>query len=735
MKEIYFVLALSLLVLLSETTLAQNKIVSKKSLAEYGNFEEGAKYPDVKLPADERVADVVKRMTLNELIDLNGGWNTFYFPGIERLGLRPIYMADASQGIRLRNDEIDKFKTTSFPGTVALASTWNPELALEMGRSLGEECRMQGVDILLGPGINMQRFSVSGRNYEYMGEDPLLTSILASEYIKGLQSNDVIATAKHFIGNDQEFCRHLSSSNIDERTLREIYLRPWEAVIKKGGVKAIMAGNNLINGIPCSMDEQLVQFVLRDEFGFKGLAMTDWSNTVYHPERQYLYLNSGINLLMCDHSPFKRFINGFLSKYPQRKDEIRKILEKKVSLTLLPLFENGVYDRPYKDESANLALPKHRKIAKQIADEAICLLKNEQNLLPLSHKSKVVLMGKDEIHSGVGSGFVQGFDHVSFEDGLKATFNNFKVLHSIDEAEIKKADVVIYRLNKNAGEGRDIPFNEGIDKNISKIAAINPNVVVIVSACNGMPMPWLKNVKVVIWSYYLGQVRGESLADVLVGNVNPSGKLPFTLETDFKFSSNPRFNYIGEEPYYFGDNKRYRSYWLGNDSTGASEQFRKYVKPHEIVPVDYNEGVFMGYRWFDMFPQNVYFPFGHGLSYTQFEYGDAKLSGAKMSVTDSLKVTLEIKNIGKRFGKETIQLYVQDVNSSVKRPIKELKAFKKVGLNPGQLSAVSFWVKPNDLAFWDMKSNGWIVEEGVFKIMIGASSTDIKQTVAIEYVK
>jgi len=478
-----------------------------------------------------------------------------------------------------------------------------------------------------------------------------------------------------------------------------------------------------------------LQFVLRDEFGFKGLAMTDWSNTVYHPECQYLYLHSGMNLLMSSSKSFTSFLDGFIAKYPHRKTEVRAILEKKVSLSLTPLFENGAYDRSYKNEKAKETLPAHREIAKEIANEAICLLKNENNFLPLSKKCQVLLMGQEEIHSGIGSGFVQGFDQVSFRDGLSATFKNLKVLNEIDEEEIKNADAIIYRLNKYAGEGRDIPFEEGMDYNIAKIAAINPNVVVVVSACNGMPMPWLKDVKAVIWSYYLGQVRGESLAAVVSGKVNPSGKLPFSLETDFKYSSNPYYNYLGDEPYYFGDNKRYRSYWLGVDSLGANEHFRKYVKPHEIVPVDYNEGVFMGYRWFDMHPEHIIFPFGHGLSYTTFAYSDVSLSADSFHANDSLKISVQIKNIGKYYGKETVQLYINDKESSVKRPIKELKAFKKVSLKPGQSQDVNFWISKDDLAFWDIEKHGWLTENGDYKILIGSSSRDIRQEIEFIYQK
>ena len=472
---------------------SQEKTVSFLPLSAHKNFPEGAIYQNTNLAPQLRAQDAVKQMTFEELLSLTGGWNKFYFNGVERLGLRPVYMADASQGVRLRDEEIGKYNTTAFPGTLALAATWNNDLAKKMGAALGAECRMRGVDILLGPGINMQRLSVGGRNYEYMGEDPLLTSIMAFSYIKGLQSNKVLCTAKHFICNDQEFCRHIASSNVDERTLREIYLPPWEAAIKEANVKAIMTGNNLLNNIPLSMDKQMLVDVLRDEYGFNGLFMTDWSNTFYHPEIQYLFLESGMNVLMASNAAFSNFLKGYLIKYPDKKAAIRAILEKKVSQSLQPLFELGVYDRPLNTKTNQSELETHKTIAREIAQEAICLLKNDDNFLPLQKNKSVVLMGPTEIQSGVGSGNVQGYDHITFADGLKSVFKSkFEELKDFDEEKIRNADVVIYRINKEAGEGGDVPFDTGLDKNLEKVTALNPNVVVVISACNGLSMPWLK---------------------------------------------------------------------------------------------------------------------------------------------------------------------------------------------------------------------------------------------------
>ena len=261
------------------------------------NRIQSAIYADTRMSSAKRAEDLIQRLTFEEKLSLTGGWKGFNIPGIPRLGIRPVTMADASQGVRLDTIAIEG-KSTSFSGMLPLASTWNDELAGRFGKSIGEECRALGVDILLGPGINMQRLSVGGRNFEYMGEDPLLTAGMATAYIRGIQSTRIIPTAKHFIGNDQEFCRHIANSVISERALREIYLRPWEAIIKNANCMGIMTGNNLVNGIPCAMHKPLIADILRKEFGFTGLAMTDWQNTNYYPDKQNLVLQSGETLLM-----------------------------------------------------------------------------------------------------------------------------------------------------------------------------------------------------------------------------------------------------------------------------------------------------------------------------------------------------------------------------------------------------------------------------------------------------
>lgn len=703
-------------------------------LFEFNNLPDGAIYQNTELSPEVRAKNVVDMLTFEEVLNMIGGWNKFFVPSLPRFGLRTIFMANASQGVNLRKAFTNEETSTSFPGALALAATWNVQLSEKMGVGIGKECRICGVDILLGPGLNMQRFSVSGRNYEYYGEDPLLTSLIGSGFIKGLQSQDVLATAKHFLGNDQEFCRHITSTNIDERTMREIYLPPWEHAIREADVKAIMTGNNLINGVPNAVDDKLLNGVLRKEYGFTGITMTDWQNTNYFPKLQDMFPKSGMSLLMPDSDTFLNFLKPYLIEHPDKKTEIDSLLRIKVYQNLLPLFQMGVYDRPIKDKSYVSDMEKHKDLARKIGEESVCLLKNDDNLLPLKDpETNILLIGPPELHSGKGSGFVKGYDHITYADGLDKYYKNFEWTNTPTEDQVKAADVVIYSLNKEAGEGLDVPFEVGWDHRISWAAALNPNIVVLINSSNGLPMPWLNEVKSVLWANFLGQERGNILVNLISGQVCPSGKLPFTLERNFKDSQDPEFNYIGGKPYWYGNNNFYKNYWLGKDSLGANNHFRSNIKPHQIISVDYKEGVFMGYRWYDSQGIDVLFPFGHGLSYTSFKYTDMKLSSKKIDKDGNVSVSVKLTNVGQYEGAEVVQLYVSDEKSSVDRPVRELKHFQKVHLKPGESTIVTFQLNFKDLAFWDVETHDWKVEPGNFKVQLASSSRDIRQTQVLQY--
>lgn len=601
-------------------------------------------------------------------------------------------------------------------------------MANQFGLAIGQQCQLHGVDVLLGPGINMQRTSEGGRNYEYMGEDPLLTSNIAVAYVKGLQSKGIVATAKHFICNDQEFVRHIASSDVSERTLREIYLPPWKALIEKANLRAIMTGNNLVNSIPNTMNKPLLNDILRDEFGFKGLALTDWQNTNYFPFQQYLIPQSGISLLMPENKTFADYINAYLTKYPNKKKEIESDLDNMVYDNLYTFFEACIYDRNAFDFEMEKNVKMHEAIAEKCAEEAICLLKNEDNIMPISIKKNILLTGSPEIYSGKGSGYVKGFNHIDFEAGLRNIYgNHLSCEEKPTDEQIKKADVVIFRLSKEAGEGYDVPFDDSDSSNlaIQKLCDLNKNVTVLISSGNGLAMPGLSKVKGILWTFMLGQQRGTALGNIISGKANPSGKLPFTLEKDIKDSPAPEFNFLGGKPYWQGSNKFYKDYWQGTDITSKPE-IAKYVKPHQLVNIPYTEGVFLGYRWYEKYKMPLQFPFGYGLSYTNFEYSNIKTSKTSIVKTDSLIISLQIKNTGKMGGAEVVQLYLSDLKNSVDRPVKELKGFQKIYLKAGELKSIQFVIHSNDLAYWDERKNAWMIETGDFGVLIGSSSNDVR---------
>ena len=684
----------------------------------------GAVYADSTRGAAERALDLIRRMTFEEKLTMTGGWNRFLISGIERLGIRPVSMADASQGVRLQTALV-KERSTSFPGMLPLASTWNPDLAEAFGRAMGEECRALGVDVLLGPGINIQRLSVGGRNFEYMGEDPWLTATMATAYIRGLQSRRIIASPKHFVGNDQDFCRHIADSRIDERTLREVYLLPWEMAVKEAGVQGIMTGNNPVNGVHAALNRRLLHDLLRVEYGFDGLAMTDWQSTNYYPGLQHLALTSGETLLMPDNEEFKRYVMAECKRSPERRAEVENLLERMIFPTLHVLFRNGIYDRPFNAPSFFAIFESHKRIARQCGQEAIVLLKNEGGILPIDPSRRILLAGDEEIHSGTGSGYVVGYDHVSYADGLQAVYGrNLEVCEHPDDETVRRADIVFFRLNKDSGEGKDIPFEEPVEqlKELDRLTRLNENVVVLISACNVMPMDWLDRVKGVLWCYFLGQERGHALADVVSGKTSPSGRLPFTVECSFADSPDPDFNYLGGKPYWKGNNQ-YREYWLGRDDRPV-EGFSRYVKPGKLLEVSYDEGVHVGYRWYDRKRLSVHFPFGFGLSYTTFEYRGIEVED-HLTDDGTVSVGVTVRNAGQCDAAEVVQLYVSAPGRQVDQPKKALKAYDKVMLRAGEEHRVVLKLDRRSFSYWNSDEDAWEVEPGQYRLRVGGSSRDL----------
>lgn len=707
------------------------EISTLKPLSESDAVVSGALYSDSSLPSDTRVRDLISRMTFDEKLDLTGGWNRFLVSGVPRLGVRPVSMADASQGLRLQTTVI-KDPSVSYPGMLPLASTWNVELASAMAVQIADECRAHGVDILLGPGLNIQRLSVGGRGYEYFGEDPFLTAEMGSAYIKSLQNGGVIACPKHFIANDQDFCRHITNYIISERTLREIYLLPWEKAICDAGALGIMTGNNLVNGYHCFMNRNLLTEILRNDYGYKGLVMTDWQNTNYFPSLQHLVLQSGGTLMMPENNMFRGAVTKMLEENPDSRQEVESMLDDMIYPTFYALFEMGVYDRPLCVQPEVGSRETMKKLARQCAEEAVVLLKNEGNILPLRRRKNILLMGKEESSSGTGSGFVTGYDHVSIADGLKSEYGDrLTVDYDADDFQVRKADVVLFSINKPAGEGYDVPFEEPVSQleRLREVTKINKNVIVLVNACNSLPMDWLDDVKGVIWCYFLGQERGSAIASLLSGEENFSGKLPITLEKSFADSPDPDFNLLGGVPYWKGNNQ-YKEYWLGRNLEKKVPGFSDHVKPHEILDRPYEEGVFIGYRWADKTDMPCYFKFGEGLSYTTFEYDEIQTCNA-LDTSGIVEVTVKLKNTGKHAGKEVVQLYVSELNPEVERPMKELKAFDKVYLKPGDSITVTFRLGKRAFQYWDEQNHRWKIGSNEFEIAVGGSSADLPLRVKV----
>jgi beta-glucosidase len=684
-----------------------------------------AVYADRKASAEDRAEDVVRRLSFAEKLTLTGGLMQMHYPGVARLGIPPVYFSDATQGIHAKNICVKVGKTTAFPSGQTLAATWNPGLAYLYAQSISEESQAYGINVILGPGLNMYRNSEGGRNFEYFGEDPYLTSQIGVSYVKGMQSLGTIATVKHFLGNEQEVVRHDANAIIGERALHEIYLAPFKAAIEQGGALAVMTGNNLVNGYPGAADTPLSQDILRDKYGYRGIIMSDWANSMYWPARQRLELTSGHSLLMSDNELFAKYVTDEIAAHPEKKAAIEKDLDAMVIANLYSFFKSGVYDRPYRNPALTEKIDDHKKIALETAEEGITLLKNDGNLLPLSpyKVKKLVVLGNDqalEVYGGLGSGAVEGYDHVDFMAGLKSAYADSVVRLTTDnEDEIKSADAVLYFISKKAGEGSDVPYDlPGVEDNINKYTGLNKNLIVIFSGGNGFPMPWLSKVKAMVFAYLLGQERGTALADILSGKADPSGKLPFSIEKTFRDSPAYDYNKLPDGTYYWGGGKP--------NSKLIQEKFGTFN-------IKYKEGIYIGYRWFDKQHIAPLFPFGYGLSYTTFTYSPLKLSASKMSNTKGATVRFRITNTGNRDGAEVAQLYVHDLGSSVDRPVKELKGFERVFLKAGETKTVALPVTVKDLAYWNDKTHGWQSDHGRYEIEVGSSSADIRQRTVIAY--
>ncbi|MGD1046441.1 MAG: glycoside hydrolase family 3 C-terminal domain-containing protein [Bacteroidota bacterium] len=659
--------------------------------------------------ADAKAASILALMTTEEKIAYIGGDRSFFLRSIPRLNLDEVYMTDATQGVHIREEfrdnDLSRYqleKSTAFPCPLALAATWNTTLANQYATAAGEECRGGGIGILLGPGVNNYRISQCGRNFEYFGEDPFLTSRIIEAYVKGVQSTGTVATLKHFVANNTEFYRRKSNSIVDERTLHEICLPPFKAGID-AGAHAVMTSYNLLNGEWCGESDYVINNLLRKQLGFKWLVMTDWWS-VYNGEK---VVKSGQDLEMPQAIALKN-VQTLLKEGKVNIENINRMVK-----SILRTY----YAMKLSDQKKNLPdsamYDDHEAIALQTAREGIVLLKNDSNLLPLKDNlRKILLTGEyvEKLAKGGGSAEVKGFNHRLMLDELKAEFGQRLIYRKNPSIEqIKSADVVLCNVGTEDSEGWDRAFAlpKDQEKRVLNCVNNNPNTIVIVTSGSGIRMTdWNDKAKAILYAWYGGQIGNKALAEILSGKVNPSGKLPITIEKEFKDS--PGYGYMpaGEILY--------------NDWNGKQEN------AHPVYDVNYKEGVFVGYRWYESKKIEPLYPFGYGLSFTVFDYSNLTVSKETINENDTLKVGLTVKNSGSKKGMEIIQVYVEDVESSVPRPVKELKAFKKVELNNGETVLIQFELNKQVFAFWNPKTQDWYIEKGKFVIHVGAASNDIR---------
>ena len=695
-------------------------------------------YLDARCPVEERVEDALARMTLEEKVALCHAQSKFSSAGVPRLGIPEMWMSDGPHGIRAEKlwDEWDDAGWTSdsctaFPALTCLAATWNPTLADTYGQAVGEEARYRNKAVLLGPGVNIYRTPLNGRNFEYMGEDPFLASAMVVPYIQGVQRNGVAACVKHFAVNDQETDRFNVEVKIDDRTLHEIHLPAFKAAVHDGGVWAVMGSYSIYKGQHCCHNQYLLRDLRKRDWGFDGVVISDWGGT--HDTREAalngldMEMGSWTNGLTLSWSnayneyfladPFLELLRSKEIDEEIVNDKARRILRLMFRTTMNP-------DRPY----GSFATKEHALIGRKIAQEGIVLLKNQDNLLPLDPKQprRILVVGenaKKMMTLGGGSSELkvkyeisplQGIENyfspasqVTYAEGYSSvpTQNRHALLlEAVDAA--RKADVVIFvgGLNKNENqdcEGADrrslnLPY--GQDELIGELARVNRNLVAVIISGNAVAMPWVNEVPAIVEAWYGGTEAGNAIASVLAGEVNPSGKLPFTFPV--RLEDNPAIALDA----YPGDGKQ----------------------------VEYKEGIFVGYRWNDRERIKPLFCFGHGLSYTTFEYGKVTAEGRQMGPDGTITVSVPVKNTGSRAGAEIVQLYVSDLKSSLPRPVKELKGFRKITLQPGQEQTVSITIDRKALSFYDDTKQDWVAEPGTFEALVGASACDIRGKAAFE---
>lgn len=718
-------------------------------------------YLDETKPLEERVEDALSRMTLKQKIDILHAQSKFSSPGVPELGIPELWCTDGPLGVRpeVKWDEWDQAawtndSCTAFPSLTCLAATWNRDMAKLYGKSIGEEARFREKDVILGPGVNIYRTPLCGRNFEYMGEDPYLAAAMAYDYVRAVQDNGVAVCVKHFALNNNEANRYTTNSIASDRAIYEIYLPAFKAAAVDAGAWSLMGGYNLVNGQHATYNQRLVNEILKGEWKWDGAVISDWG--AVHDTRQAveggldLEFGTGTDGLTGTGNSYDKY--WLANKYydgvrngtydeATLNDKVRRVLR----LTMRTAMNRN---NPW----GSINSPEHQAACRKIGEEGIVLLRNEDNILPISPDKvkKVAVIGENGIKRmtvGGGSSSLKALYEIYPLEGLRNRFgDDIEFVYErgyvgdtctyynhvwakqdlrdprtpeqlrADALKVAKdADLVLFigGLNKadhQDAEGTDrlsldLPY--GQNELIEAVAEVNPNTVVVNISGTGVAMPWLDKVKGVLQAWYLGNETGNTLAAVLAGDVNPSGKLPYT-------------------------------YYASLDQCGAHKLGEFPGTPRhdpvegDIIDMHYNEDIFVGYRFTDKNKIKPRFPFGYGLSYTTFEYGKASIDRKSGSADDIFTVTIPVTNTGDREGSEVVQLYVSDLKSSLPRPVKELKGFAKVHLQPGQTETVSFEIGRDALSYFDDKAHEWVVEPGKFEAIIGASAEDIRSKVGFE---
>ncbi|WP_219837177.1 beta-glucosidase [Paenibacillus sp. R14(2021)] len=662
---------------------------------------------------DRDIKQLIEQMTLEEKAGLCSGLDFWHLKGIERLGIPSIMVTDGPHGLRKQREGtdhvglFDSVPATCFPSAAGVASSWDRDLIRRMGEALGEECQAEDVAVLLGPGANIKRSPLCGRNFEYFSEDPYLSSEMAASHIQGVQSQGVGTSLKHFAANNQEHRRMTSDSVVDERTLREIYLASFEGAVKQAQPWTVMCSYNKVNGTFVSENEYLLTDILKDEWGLEGFVVSDWGAVNERTDG----LAAGLELEMPasggagDRQIVDAVRNG---KLPEEK--LDRAVERLLSI-IFKAVDNKKPNASYDPEA-------HHRLAREVARESMVLLKNEEGILPLRREGKIAVIGELAVkarYQGGGSSHIKPTKleeireeivksagsraQVTYEQGYKLDSDATDIQLATEAVRAAaQADVAVLFAglpDRYESEGYDrthLRLPENQIELIRALAAEQPNLVVVLSNGSPVEMPWISSAKAVLEAYLGGQALGGAIADLLFGDANPCGKLAETFPK--RIEDNPSYLF------YFGEGDR----------------------------AEYREGIFVGYRYYDAKKVEPLFPFGYGLSYTTFMYSDLALDRAQFRDDEKVTVSVKVVNTGNRSGKEIVQLYVRDKETTVIRPVKELKGYAKVELHPGERKTVSFTLNKRSFAFYDTEMKDWRVETGEFEILIGKSSSDIVLT-------